>query len=56
MNAQYRWFRPTIPCMLLGFILGFLPDTNGSLIRDVQEGATLAALGLTLDPMVHERP
>jgi hypothetical protein len=59
MNARYRWFRPTIPCMLLGFLIGWSPSINGDDMTDAAEGFMVGFLGFCigniLDGMVHNR-
>lgn len=59
--SKRRWFRPVIPCMLVGFVWGLLPQVRSSPGRydDFIEAAWGAAwgfaIGLALDVLVNPR-
>ncbi len=58
LNSRYIWFRPLLPCTLLGGLYGWLPGVNGTTVTEANEaiwGAVAGFIvGLFLDRLVHK--
>lgn len=56
-QMRHRWFRPVIPCVLLGALWGWQPDINGTDETEAYEafgGAFFGfVVGLMLDWIAH---
>lgn len=57
---RLRWFRPVVPCVLIGALWGWLPEINGNDELDARQaigGAVFGfVIGVMLDWIVHPVP